>query len=296
MDRAAVERLRAFNRNVLGRSGTIGDRFLGRKRPYGASRILWHIGHDGADVRELRARLDLDSGYMSRVLRLLQRQRLITIDSHARDARVRRVKLTIAGRSECAEIDRRSNDAAWAVLEPLNEKQRRRLIAAMHEVERLLLPSAVRFDVENPKSADARWCLEHYFAELKVRFSGGFDHAKSLYSDAGTFAPPSGAFIIARLGGKPVGCGAIIFLKKKTAYFKRMWLAPDVRGNGLGRRLLAELERVARKSGATNTCLETHRSLREAIALYRSSGYREVAPFNDEPYADYWFQKSLRDG
>ena len=149
----------------------------------------------------------------------------------------------------------------------------------------------VTFAVEDPTSRDATWCLEQYFAELNVRFPGGFDPGKSIYATADVFTPPSGAFIVARLRDEPVGCGAILFQKKKRAYFKRMWLAPRLRGLGLGRRLLDELERYAQSAGATTFCLETHNSLSEAIAMYRSAGYREVRPFNDERYAHHWFEK-----
>ncbi len=72
-----------------------------------------------------------------------------------------------------------------------------------------------------------------------------------------------------------------------------MWVAPHARGLGLGRRLLRELERRARENGARTVRLETNRALKEAIQLYRSSGYREVARFNAEPYAHHWFEKKL---
>jgi ribosomal protein S18 acetylase RimI-like enzyme len=75
-----------------------------------------------------------------------------------------------------------------------------------------------------------------------------------------------------------------------------MWVAPTARGLGLGRRLLTELERLAAEHGVRRVRLETNRNLTEAIALYRSAGYREVSPFNDEPYAHHWFEKQLRRG
>jgi DNA-binding MarR family transcriptional regulator/ribosomal protein S18 acetylase RimI-like enzyme len=293
MDKSAVARVRSFNRIVAERTGTIGDRFLDRPRPYGVSRILWHVGRDGADVRDLRRRLDLDSGYVSRVLRALQRERLITITSSRADSRVRHVSLTPAGRRECDEIDRRSEGVARTVLEPLNVKQRERLVAAMEQVETLLTASMVTFAAEDPASHDAQHCLIQYFNELKRRFEGGFDPAKSSAATIEHFKPPEGAFVIARLRGEPVACGAIIFLKGARAYFKRMWVSPRVRGLGLGRRLLEELEHRARAAGAKTACLETQRALREAIAMYRSAGYREVPPFNDEHYAHHWFEKRL---
>ena len=72
-----------------------------------------------------------------------------------------------------------------------------------------------------------------------------------------------------------------------------MWISPAVRGLGVGRRVLRELEARAAASGAPATRLETNRSLTEAISLYRSAGYQEIAPFNDEPYAHHWFEKRL---
>jgi ribosomal protein S18 acetylase RimI-like enzyme len=95
------------------------------------------------------------------------------------------------------------------------------------------------------------------------------------------------------LHGTPVACGALKFHGRRPTELKRMWVAPTTRGLGLGRRLLAELERLAREHGARRIRLETNRNLTEAIALYRSAGYREVPAFNDEPYAHHWFEKRL---
>jgi ribosomal protein S18 acetylase RimI-like enzyme len=75
---------------------------------------------------------------------------------------------------------------------------------------------------------------------------------------------------------------------------ERMWVAPRARGLGLGRRLLDALERQAREAGAVTVRLETNRAPIEAIEMYRRAGYREVPAFNDEPYADHWFEKTLR--
>jgi len=95
------------------------------------------------------------------------------------------------------------------------------------------------------------------------------------------------------LRGEPVGCGALKFHGDQPAELKRMWVAESTRGLGIGRRLLDELERHAADGGARVIRLETNRSLTEAISLYRSAGYREVAAFNDEPYAHHWFEKQL---
>jgi ribosomal protein S18 acetylase RimI-like enzyme len=293
MDAAAVARVRSFNRLVAERIGVMDERFLGRGRPVAESRLLWEIGEDGAEVRELRGRLGLDAGYLARLLRSLERGRLIAVEASAGDRRVRRARLTAAGQAERAELDRRSDGVASSVLEPLSEGQRERLAAAMAEVERLLTASMVEVAVEDPGSPDARWCLERFAAELDGRFERGFDPAASTSADASELTLPAGALLVARLRRRPIGCGGLRLDEPGVAHVKRMWVAPESRGLGLGRRLLGELEGLARERGAAVARLETNRSLTEAIALYRASGYREVGAFNDEPYAHHWFEKRL---
>ena len=287
--------VRAFSRTVAERVGTLSDQFLGRGRPYGESRVLWEIG-TATDMRELRVRLELDSGYLARVLGSLEAAGLIGVSTNPNDRRVRRVRLTAAGRRERSELERRSDDKAKSLLEPLSTKQRAELVAAMRTVERLLQASMVIFSVENPRTADARWCIDQYFAELNARFESGFDPRRSISADTHELTPPAGALLIARLRGRPMGCGALKFHAHEPAELKRMWVAPEARGLGIGRRLLVELERHARQAGVRKLRLETNGSLKEAIALYRRSGYREVPAFNDEPYAQHWFEKDLPRG
>lgn len=293
MDALAIQQIRRFNRTVTEGIGVLDARFLGRARPLGEARLLWEIGPDGAEVRTLRASLGLDSGYVSRLLRSLERQRLARVRVDPGDRRVRRAQLTHAGLSERCELDRRSNDVARRILEPLSERQRQTLVAAMAEVERLLQASMVNFAVEDPGTPDAKWCFEQYFAELDARFDAGFDPALSIPASDGELVPPAGKLLIARLRGKPVGCGALKLHRNAPAELKRMWIAPTARGLGVGRRLLQELERHAREAGVSVIRLETNRVLTEAIALYRCSGYNEVDAFNDEPYANHWFEKRL---
>jgi DNA-binding MarR family transcriptional regulator/GNAT superfamily N-acetyltransferase len=275
------------------RAGALSERFLGRQRPLGQARLLWEIGRGGADVRELRARLGHDSGYLSRLLRALEADGLVVVRPDAVDRRVRRATLTVRGQREWDELESRSEALATSVLEPLSDRQERELVAAMETVERLLTASLIAVDVESPRGTAGRWCLTQYYAELRHRFDAGFDPATSSLPDAGEMAPPSGLFLIARLRGKPVGCGGLILPETAPAEIKRMWVAPAVRGLGLGRRLLSELERRAKQSGAPATRLDTNRNLTEAISMYRSSGYEEIPDFNGEPYAHHWFEKQL---
>lgn len=290
----AVERLRRFHRSVTERVGALQSEYLGRSRPLGESRVLWEIDAEGIDVRDLRSRLALDSGYASRILRSLEAQGLVTVKASTDDGRVRTARLTSRGKREVAELDRLSDELASSILAPLDERQRAKLADAAETVQRLLEASLVTVEPEPAGSADARWCIGQYFEELGRRFEQGFDPARSIPAEEADMTPPHGVLLIARLRGRPVGCGALKFHPGEPTELKRMWVDGTARGLGLGRRLLRELEQRAAAAGAATIRLETNASLTEAIALYRSAGYDEVPAFNDEPYAHHWFEKHVR--
>jgi ribosomal protein S18 acetylase RimI-like enzyme len=148
----------------------------------------------------------------------------------------------------------------------------------------------------DPDGSKARWCLERYYEDLDRLFEGGFELDRSLVPDAGAFAGPDGIFLLATIDGRPVACGGVKRSEPQVGYIKRMWVDPTVRGRGLGRRMLRELEDAARELGCASVQLETNGALETAIRMYRKAGYEEVPPFNDEPYAHHWFRKTLRDG
>ena len=293
MDDVGVHDVRRFNRTVTQRIGALNDEYLARSRPLGASRLLWEVGPDGSDIRLLRSRLQLDSGYLSRLLRSLEKDRLVKVVPDPSDKRVRTVRLTKSGRAERELLDRLSDDLARSLLEPLTADQRARLIEAVGTVERLLTAGLVVFTIEDPTTDDAQFCIRSYFAELDLRFESGFDPERSISADAAELTEPSGLFLIARLRGEPIGCGALKLHGRKPAEIKRMWIAASVRGLGLGRRILEELERHARQRGVGTLHLETNQALNEAVGLYKSAGYREVERFSDEPYAHHWFEKII---
>jgi len=289
----AVSRLRSFHRTVTQRIGALSDGYLGRGRPLAESRLLFEIGAEGAQIRDLRARLGLDSGFLSRLLRSLESQSLVKTTISKIDGRVRIASLTRAGRAELVQLNDLSDELAQSILEPLSGNQRQRLIAAAGEVEKLLQASAVILSVESPDHRDAGWCMEQYFQELNVRFSGGFDPRSSISAEPDELKPPHGYFVVARLFAHPVGCGALKLTGGGVGEIKRMWVSPQARGLGVARRVLNELERLARSARLEILRLETNKSLQEAQALYRSNSYVEVEPFNTEPYAHHWFEKRL---
>jgi DNA-binding MarR family transcriptional regulator/GNAT superfamily N-acetyltransferase len=293
MDGAAVAQVRRFNRLVTQRVGALDDHFLGRNRPLGESRLLYEIGPGGADLRELRQRLGLDSGYVSRLIEGLRREGLVTVGPGTRDQRVRTARWTASGRREVREMNRRSDRAATALLESLPDAQRTRLVAAMSEVHRLLRLAGLRIERVSPASSAARACVASYFAELDHRFETGFDPAASLPAEERELMPPRGSFLLASIDGEPVACGAVKLIASGVGSLKRMWVAESARGLGIGRRMLEALEAQARALGVTTLRLETNRTLDEAIRLYRSAGFREVPAFNADPYAHHWFEKTL---
>ncbi|WP_157869073.1 GNAT family N-acetyltransferase, partial [Streptomyces atriruber] len=145
----------------------------------------------------------------------------------------------------------------------------------------------------DPDHPDAQRCLRSYFTELQERFDTGFDPAQSLLPDAGGLRPPDGLFLVARSQGEPIGCAGLKLPPGSVAEIKRMWVAPEARGLGLGRRFLAELEELAARDGRALLRLDTNKALDAAIGLYHSCGFREVPAFNDEPYAHHWFEKRV---
>src|SRR5437588_7215801 len=127
MSDSAIGQVRRFNRVVAERAGALNDRFLGRGRPLGEARLLWEIGSDGCELRLLRARLGLDSGYLSRLLRSLEADGLVEVSAAQTDMRIRVARLTSAGRRERRTIDKRSDKLAASLLAPLSEQERVRL-------------------------------------------------------------------------------------------------------------------------------------------------------------------------
>jgi DNA-binding MarR family transcriptional regulator/N-acetylglutamate synthase-like GNAT family acetyltransferase len=287
-----VARVRSFNRLVTRQLGVLNDRYLGH-RPLGEGRVLFEIGQDGATPRDVRARLGLDSGYLSRLLGSLEREGLIRRSPNHADRRTTRLRLTRAGEAELAELNRISDELAASALAPLTDEQRTRLLAAQGEIMRLLAVSMVSVAREDPSSPDARWCIGHYFAELSERFEEPFDPARTLPADRRELVPPTGAFLLARINGQPAGCGALRTLAPGIGELMRMWVDPAQRGLGIGKRLLAALEDEAAALGQARVRLYTNRSLEEAKAMYRATGYAEIARYNDDPYADHWFEKRL---
>ena len=260
MSDGMVDHVRRFSRTVTERVGALNDRFLGLERPLGEARLLWEIGLDGCEVRLLRSRLGLDSGYLSRLLRSLQAARLIEVAACANDRRIRVARLTATGGRERAALDERADGLARSLLAPLSSHQRERLVAAMREVELLLTSASVEITAVDSEHPDARYCLAEYVAELNRRSERGFDPSVGATALPHEVRPPAGQFFVAYLHGEAIGCGAFKHHADAPTEIKRMWIAPAARGLGLGRRLLEKLEAWALPAARGSRALRPARS------------------------------------
>jgi len=290
MSSTAITRVRRFNRAVTVEVGALDTSFLGRGRPLGAARVLNSIGRGIADVAQLRESLALDSGLASRLLRGLEEERLIETVAHPGDARRRVVRLTRAGQREFRAYEKLSDDQAATMLS--HHPQPEQLLAAMDLIAVALQRDRITLQEADPTSEPARACLQAYYDELAQRFASGFDVTRSRDPDAADMVRPRGSFVLAWSDGLPVGC---VGLKGggDVAEVKRLWVAPAARGLGLARRLMTAVEDAAHELSIQWLRLDTNSALPEAIALYRKTGWAEIARFNDDPYPDVFFEKRL---
>ena len=295
---ADTDVLRRFNRTYTQRIGALDDSFLGLGLLLGAARLVFEIGSDatgpGASVRELRARLGLDSGQLARQLRRLEDDGLVTVAPDPGDRRRRTVRLTAEGDAFRTRLDDRSEELAQRLVDPLTPRQRERLTQALATADLLVRAATVEIRTVHPADPPAREAVQSYFRELDERFPTGFDPGEA--ADGESMAPGAGAFVVATSDGAPVACGGVQSLADGVAEIKRMWVHTGWRGAGLGSRLLRHLEQVARDLGHHTVRLDTNGTLVEAIAMYERAGYRPIGRYNDNPYAQAWFEKALTAG
>lgn len=151
----------------------------------------------------------------------------------------------------------------------------------------------IKIALEDPESEAAHVCLQGYYRSMSQILGAPFDPGRSLDPDRDALRPPVGAFFVARAGETPLGCCALKGTGAQIGEIKRLWVDDRARGRGVARLLMTAAEAEARRLGMTALRLDTNRALAAAIAMYRRDGWREVPPFNEEPYAHHWFEKAL---
>lgn len=286
-----LHRIRRFNRAVTTAVGALDSSFLGLGRPLGPARVLNAIGHGFTDIAAIRDYLGLDSGLMSRLVRGLEEEGLVRTTPHPEDARRRLVALTGRGQDEFRAYEELSNSQAAQML--AGRRSSEELLQAMDLIASWLNKHRIVLEQADPRSDRAKDCLSSYYAELAVRFSQGFDVAKSRDPEAGQMVPPRGTFLLAISDGLPVGCVGLKGGAGRTGEIKRLWVAPHARGLGIARQLMSAAEARALDLGMKVLRLDTNSALPEARRLYEQSGWIEIPRFNDDPYPDLFFEKDI---
>ena len=276
-----VAQLRSFNRFYTQRIGVLTDRYLGQERPLAEARLLFEIGSDGARVHELRERLGLDSGYLSRLLRSLERSGLVeTVAAGGPDARRKLARPTPAGRAELAEMNRRSDAAMARVVEGLDEPQVQELVTALATVARPAGPVRVRGAgrprIRRAEAGDAdaiAGVLLRAFAAQEAEFTPA----------AFAVSIPDPASVAERIGTDPVWVaeqgelvvGTVSATSRPPSLFVRsLAVLPEARGSGLATLLLAEAARCARQLGLDRLELDTTPFQTAAARVYERFGFR----------------------
>jgi DNA-binding MarR family transcriptional regulator/GNAT superfamily N-acetyltransferase len=271
--------------------GALEDSFLGSGLPYGTARILYEIGLGAHTVQDVRTRLGgLDSGYVSRMLRTLESKGYVAMDRDPSDGRRRLVALTEDGLKQWDDLERRSEERAHLLLDPLTQRQRDRLNEALATADLLVRAAAITIEQVDPRDPMAQEAMGHYFAEIGDRF--GFTVGDEGFGDDPSLRAPHGAFFVAASDGAPVASGAVREFEG-TGEIKRMWVDPAWRGAGLGSRLLRHLEAEALRLGHRVVRLDTRDVLSEAIGMYERAGYERIDRYNDNPHATHFFRKEL---
>ena len=291
---ADTDVVRRFNRTYTQRIGALDESFLGLGVPLGLARLVFEVGTKGIAVRDLRLRLGLDSGHLARQLRSLEDRGLVQVHPDPDDRRRRLVTLNRSGRALLRRLDDRSEQLAARLVEPLTPRQRQRLTEALATADLLVRAATVELTEIDPRSPVARDAVARYFAELDARFPGGFDVDAAEADDRADPDLYAVRFLVATSDGTTVACGGVREIAPGTGEIKRMWVHDGWRGAGLGARLLRRLEAVSAEMGHHTVRLDTNGTLTEAVAMYERAGYHAIERYNDNPYAQAFFEKRLR--
>jgi DNA-binding MarR family transcriptional regulator/GNAT superfamily N-acetyltransferase len=287
MSEDRVAAVRSFNRFYTARIGVLRDGLLRTDHSLTEARVLYELGQrEVTEVADLRREMDIDAGFLSRLLARLQRRGLVAREPSANDARRQRARLTDDGRAAFAELDRRSAQEIGAVLDALSEDDQRRLMASMHTVREVLeqAPPAVGFVLRAPHPGDLGWIVQAHgalYAE-QYHWDDSFEAlvARIVADYAQDHDPRREAAWIAEVDGEPAGCVLCVRRDDDTAQLRLLLVHPRARGRGIGGRLIEECLRFAKRAGYARITLWTNDVLHEARRLYERAGFEllESAP------------------
>ena len=281
-DRVAA--VRAFNRFYTARIGVLRDGLLRTPHSLTEARVLYELGQrEVTEVADLRREMDIDAGFLSRLLARLERQGLVARGQSPSDARRRLVRLTEEGTAAFAELDRRSAQEIGAVLDALFEEDQRRLVASMRTVRELLEqapPQQSGFVLRAPRPGDLGWIIQAH-GRLYAEQYGWDESFETLVAGIVTdYAkdrdPRREAAWIAEVDGEPAGCVLCVRREEDVAQLRLLLVDPRARGRGIGGRLVEECLRFAQHAGYKRITLWTNDILHAARRLYERAGFELV--------------------
>ncbi|HEX8804045.1 MAG TPA: bifunctional helix-turn-helix transcriptional regulator/GNAT family N-acetyltransferase [Acidimicrobiales bacterium] len=287
----AVATVRSFNRFYTRWVGALAEGLLDSPWSLAEARVLFELAQaDATEVVDLRERLGLDAGYLSRILARLEGAGLVERTRSAADARRSVAGLTAAGRAAFRELDARSAEQIGALLDPLDGTDRRRLVGAMATI-RSLLGDGERsggFVLRPLEPGDHGWVVERhgalYAAEhgWDVSFEALVARIVADYLDGRD--PARETAWIAEVDGERVGCVFCVRHDDETAQLRLLLVDPRARGAGIGARLVDECLRFARRAGYRRIRLWTNDVLAAARRIYQRAGFELEA---EEPHHSY---------
>jgi DNA-binding MarR family transcriptional regulator/GNAT superfamily N-acetyltransferase len=287
-----IAAIRAFNRFYTARIGVLRDGLLATRHSLPEARVLFELGRrdDAMDVADLRRTLELDAGYLSRLLARLEDQGLVTRDRSPTDARRQRVALTEPGASAFATLDERSAAEVGALLDGLRAEDRARLLEAMRTVREVLdgAPRAEPFVLRPLGPGDLGWVVHRHGVLYAEEY--GWDEtfevlvARVLADFASDHDPRREAGWIAEVAGRPAGAVFCVRRDERTAQLRCLLVEPAARGMGIGARLVDECLRFARRAGYAEIVLWTNDVLEQARRIYERAGFTLVS---EEPHTSF---------
>lgn len=286
-----ISAVRAFNRFYTRQLGVLGQRLLQSPFSLSEARVLYELAHrDGLAAREIGTELDLDPGYLSRIVQKFSDDGLITRKPLAADRRQYQLSLTAKGRQAFAKLDRSSHEDVAKMLHPLSEADRRRLTATMATIEGLLgsARAATAPVLREPRPGDMGWVVQSHGARYASEY--GFDSSfEALVAEIAakflnSFDASRERCWIAEIDGAPVGSVFLVRHDDEIAKLRLLLVEPSGRGHGVGRRLVGECIAFARACGYRKITLWTQSILTAARKIYQDAGFVLVA---SEPHRSF---------
>ncbi|HVX45555.1 MAG TPA: helix-turn-helix domain-containing GNAT family N-acetyltransferase [Mycobacteriales bacterium] len=277
---SAIDGVRAFNRFYTSTAGLLHAGLVGTRFTLTEARVLFELGQsDSTEVADLRRRLGLDAGYLSRILSRFAEAGLIGRERSAADARRQVLTLTGSGREAFGALDRRTVEQVGELLQELSGSERSRLLAAMRTIEQVLgeVPAPAGYVLREPEAGDLGWVVQRNAALYAQEY--GWDEtyealvAKIVAAYAEKHDPKRERAWIAEIDGEPVGCVFCVRADDETAKLRLLLVDPRARGMGIGERLVAECIRFARRAGYRRLTLWTNDVLSAARRIYQRAGF-----------------------